>query len=452
MSRKKSTRRSFLKNTVLAGTGICLAGKTGCSVFRPFPEPRYRSPNEKLNIACIGVGGRGRANLSGVGKENIVALCDVDDNQASSAYKEYPKVKKFHDYRRMFDAMHQEIDAVVISTPDHMHAHPAMMAMNYGMHVYLEKPLTHDLYEARLLARTAKSSGVATQMGNQGTSDANFRTAVEVIRSGAIGEITEAHIWTNRPVWPQGMDRPADTPPVQEHLKWDLWLGTAPKRPYHPSYLPFNWRGWWDFGTGALGDMGCHTANMAFMALDPGHPVRAKAVNSTFSKDSFPTWSVIRLDFPASSRKPPLEWTWYDGAGQKPAWVLEKLKFLIDGEELSGSGSVLIGDKGKLYSFDDYGTRWKLLPQEKFEGFEPPAPALPRSPGHREEWIRACKGGEPAMSNFSYGAPLTETLLLGNVAMYAGRQIDWDWKELKVTNCEEANRLVRRKYRQGWSL
>ncbi|MFH2002689.1 MAG: Gfo/Idh/MocA family oxidoreductase [Planctomycetota bacterium] len=452
MIRKKTTRRDFIRYSALTASSLWLAHGAGCRLFSPKPEPNYRSPNERMNLAFIGVGGRGRSNLKALANENIVALCDVDDKNAEASYKEYPHVKKYHDFRKMFDEMHQQIDAVVISTPDHMHALPAMIAMQLGKHVYCEKPLTHDLYEARMLAKTAAEYGVATQMGNQGTSTDGFRAGVEAIRGGVIGKITEAHIWTNRPVWPQGMPRPTETPPVPEHLQWDLFIGTAPYRPYHPSYQPFNWRGWWDFGTGALGDMGCHTANMAFMGLQLRSPVSAEAKNSEFSRDSFPTWSVITLDFPARLDLPPVTWTWYDGSDKKPAWVNEKLSGLIHGEKLAGSGLVLIGDKGSLYSPDDYGENWLLQPKEKFEAMASVAPTLPRCSGqHHEEWIQACKGGAPAMSNFAYAGPLTETLLLGNVAMNTGRKLDWDGANCKVTNCDDANALVRRNYRKGWA-
>jgi predicted dehydrogenase len=450
MSRNESTRRDFLKSAALAGAGVVFANAAGCSLLRP--RPRYRSPNEKLNIACIGAGGRGGANVNAMSEENIVALCDVDSKRAAGSFEKFPDAERFTDFRRMFDKLHRTIDAVVISTPDHMHALPAVMAMEQGMHVYCEKPLTHDVFEARLLAETARKYGVATQMGNQGTSSDGLRRGVEAIRSGVIGPVREAHVWTNRPVWPQGMDRPTETPEVPEHLDWDLFIGTAPFRPFHPAYHPFKWRGWWDFGTGALGDMGCHTANMAFMALGLGSPVSAEARNSDFSRDSFPTWSVITLDFPARGELPPVKWTWYDGSDQKPDWVIEKIKSLIHGEEMAGSGSVLIGDKGTLYSPNDYGTEWVLLPKEKFEGWTAPEPTLPKSPGHHKEWIEACKGGPPAMSNFSYAGPLTETLLLGNVAMFAGHRIEFDGKRCRVTNCEFADSLIRREYREGWDL
>jgi predicted dehydrogenase len=247
------------------------------------------------------------------------------------------------------------------------------------------------------------------------------------------------------------MDRPDDTPPAPSHLDWDLWLGTAPERPFHPAYHPFKWRGWWDFGTGALGDMACHTANLAYMGLQPGYPESVESKNSAFSKDSFPTWSVITLKFPARRNKPPLTWTWYDGAGDKPAWVNAKLKEMTLGGKLSGSGSLIKGEKGSLFSPDDYGKETKFIPEENFADLKAPEPSLPRSPGHHQEWIDACKGGPPALSNFSHAGPFTEVVLLGNLAMYTGKKILWDGEGCRSTNCDEANALVRREYRKGWS-
>ncbi len=462
MSRRKTTRRDFLKRTALTGAGFWAAGSAGCVqptggpgvAQRHIPKARYKSPNEKLNVACIGIGGKGTSDTAACGSENVVALCEVDWERGAKSIKRFGKAKKYHDYRVMFDEMHKEIDAVTISTPDHMHAAPAIIAMRHGMHVFCQKPLTHDIYEARQLAEMSRQYGVATQMGNQGTSSDGLRRGVEAIQAGAIGKVTEAHVWTNRPVWPQGMATPKGSDAIPENLKWDLWVGTAPKRPYKKDkYHPFSWRGWWDFGTGALGDMGCHTANMAFMALKLGSPTSAEAQNSGFEKDSFPTWSVIKLDFPARGDLPPVKWTWYDGADKKPPWVIKKLQSLIHGEKLSGSGSILIGDKGTMYSPHDYGAHWMLLPKKTFEGWQAPDRTLPKSPGHAREWLRACKDpSKPAMSNFSYAGPLTETLLLGNIAMYTGKKILWDGPNCKVTNCPEGDALVRRTYRKGWEV
>ncbi|MBN1347392.1 MAG: Gfo/Idh/MocA family oxidoreductase [Phycisphaerae bacterium] len=461
MSRHKATRREFLERATVGGAGLLLGGSTGCSQTQPtstptaerLPKPKYKSPNEKLNIACIGVGGRGAGNVERMRGENVVALCDVDHRWARKSFEKFPDAKPFHDFRVMFDQMHKEIDAVVVSTPDHMHAPATMMAMRRGMHVYCEKPLTHDVYEARVLAETAAKYNVATQMGNQGTSNSTFRRGVEAVRSGAIGKVTEVHVWTDRPQWPQGMARPEGSDPVPAHLKWDLWIGSAPMRPYvRNKYHPFVWRGWWDFGTGALGDMGCHTANMPFMALELGSPTSISAECSEFNKESFPTWSVITYDFPARRDLPPVTWTWYEGGINKPPKVIRKLASLIHGEAFSQSGSIMIGDKGALYSPHDYGGKWMLLPKDKFEGWKPPEQTLPDSPGHYREWIRACKGGKPAMSNFAYAGRLTETILLGNLALIAGKKILWDGPQCKVTNCPEADARVRREYRKGWTL
>ncbi len=461
MSQRHTTRRDFLKGTALTGAGLWVAGNAGCVqpkatqtvAHKPLPKPRYRSANEKLNIACIGVGGRGGGNVSSFVRENIVALCDVDHRYAKRTFQKFPKAERYHDFRVMFDKMHGQIDAVVVSTPDHMHAPPAMMAMRYGMHVYCEKPLTHDVHEARVLAETAAKYKIATQMGNQGTSSGGLRRGVEAIQAGAIGNVREAHVWTNRPQWPQGTARPKGGDPVPSHLKWDLWLGTAPKRPYkRGKYHPFMWRGWWDFGTGALGDMGCHTANMAFMALKLGSPTSVVSENSGFDKDSFPTWSIITYEFPARGDLPPVTWTWYDGGIRKPVKVLRKLKSLIHGEKLSPSGSILIGDKGTMYSPHDYGGSWMLLPKKKFAEFKPPPQTLPPSRSHHQEWVDACKGGPQAMSNFAYSGPLTETILLGNLATYAGKKILWDGPNCRITNCPEADARVRREYRKGWTL
>jgi len=420
---------------------------------------RYKA-NEKLNIAGVGVGGKGSSDIMKCARENVVALCDVDMNMAAGAIKRFPKAKRYYDYRVMFDEMGKDIDAITCSTPDHMHAPASVQAMRMGMHVYCQKPLTHDVYEARLMAQTAKEYNVATQMGNQGTAHDGMRSAVEAIRSGVIGNVTEAHVWTNRPVWPQGMATPKGSDPIPTHLMWDLWVGTAPKRSYKGkrAYHPFAWRGWWDFGTGALGDMGCHTANMAFMALDLGSPTRASAECSGFEKDSFPTWSVITLDFPSRGKLPPLKWTWYDGGNDKPERVHAKLKGLIHGEKYAGSGSVLIGDKGTLYSPSDYGADWVLLPKENFEGWKVPSQTLPRIEGkagidqkQTNEWLAACKDPKKkTMSSFAYAGPLTETLLLGNIAMYTGKTILWDGPKCEITNCPEGQALVRRKYRKGW--
>jgi predicted dehydrogenase len=457
-----TTRRFFLKGSALTGAGIWL---TGCAEQKPgagAPQAhrakgKYKA-NEKLNVAGVGCGGKGGSDIAKCRKENVVALCDVDYNMMGGAIKTFPNAKKYHDYRVMLDEMGGQIDAITCSTPDHMHAPISVQAMRMGKHVYCQKPLTWSVWEARLMAETAKQYNVATQCGNQGTAHDGYRSAVEAIQSGVIGNVKEAHVWTNRPVWPQGKARPKGSDPIPENLEWDLWVGVAPMRPYKKDcYHPFNWRGWWDFGTGALGDMGCHTANMAFRALELGSPISAEAQNSGFDKDSFPTWSVITLEFPARGKLPPVKWTWYDGGNDKPQWVLDRLKGMIEGEKYSSSGLLIIGDKGKLYSPNDYGADMTLLPKKSFEGWKPGPQKFERwGPGdidqhQTDEWIRACKDPKkPALSDFAYAGALTEVLLIGNIANYAGKKVMFDGKNCKITNCPEAQALVRREYRKGY--
>lgn len=434
---KRVNRRDFLKGTAAGGLGLLFLRDSSLAFG-------YEA-NEKLNIAIIGAGGQGRGNLGAVSGENIVALCDVDARRAADAFANFPNARKFTDFRRMLDVMHKEIDAVVVSTPDHTHAPAAVMAMKMGKHCYCEKPLTHSIYEARLMRETARKHKVATQMGNQGTSMNGFREAVEALQSGVLGNIREVHVWSNRPVWPQGVDRPSEVQEVPAELDWDLWLGPAKWRPYHSCYLPFAWRGWFDYGTGALGDMGCHTLNMPFMALDLKDPISVEAEVPEPKPEAFPKQSIVRFTYPRRNSLQPYRMVWYDG-GLKPN------PSILFGRDLPGSGCVITGDKGLLYTPDDYGARYELLPEENFTGFTKPEPSLPRSPGHHAEWIRACKGGEPAMSNFDYASELTEFILLGNLAIIAGEPIYWDSKNMRAINCPKAEELVRRPYRKGWTL
>ncbi len=488
----RSTRRRFLKTSAVASAGYLAA--SGPKVWAA------KSSDGKLRIAKIGAGGMGSSDLDALSKCgcNIVALCDVDEENSAGSRKRFSDAKFFHDFREMFDKMANEFDAVCVSTPDHTHAVATMMAMKHSKHVYTQKPLTHDVYEARKLTEAARETKLVTQMGNQGTAHNGLREAVEVIQSGAIGHVKEVHVWTNRPIWPQGLPalfshggtrqwrlstdshiwgkrgwgnhsnsveiitrskgelvKPPST------LKWDLWLGTAPERPYDPMYLPFKWRGWWDYGTGALGDMACHTANMAFMACKLGYPTSVEAEMSEYNNQSFPLWSVIKYEFPAREGLPPLKWTWYDGGSDKPTWVNEQLKKLAHGNDIPGSGSLLIGEKGTLFSPNDYGSSYKLLPEKDFADYKPPTPRLPRFPGgqkdhpwHWQEWVDACLANKPemCMSNFGYAGPLTETVVLGCVAMRAGKKIAWDGPNMKVTNDKDANRYLRRQYRKGWTL
>ena len=463
MDPRKTTRRVFLKGTAIAGGALWLASNHGRG--EPNAEASARKAhahrargtykaNEKLNVAGVGVGNKGSGDIAQCRRENVVALCDIDFEYAAGTLKQYPKARKYHDYRVMFDEMHKNIDAITCSTPDHMHASISVHAMRLGKHVYCQKPLAHDVYEARLMAQVAKEHNVATQMGNQGTADDGLRSAVEAIQAGVIGKVTEVHVWSNRPLWPQGQPRPKGSDVIPPSVKWDLFVGTAPMRPFKKDkYHPFNWRGWWDFGTGALGDMGCHTANLPFMALQLDAPTKATAECSIFDKDSFPTWSAVSLDFPARGKLPPLKWTWYDGGKEMPHRVYEMIPGLIH-----GSGSLLVGDKGMLYSPGEGDADWSLLPEKDFEGFKSPPQTLPRIEGeagidqkHMDEWIAACK--EPkkrALSDFSRAGPFTETLLLGNIAVHTGKTLLWDGPRCRITNCPEGQALVCRQYRKGW--
>jgi predicted dehydrogenase len=405
-------------------------------------------PSEKLNIAGIGVGGRGAGDLDAVSSENIVALCDVDWRHAAGTFKRYPKARQYRDFRKMLDKEDKNINAVVVATPDHTHAVATMAAIKRGKHVYCEKPLTHDIYEARAIAEAAREAKVATQLGNQAQASEGTRLVSEYIWSGAIGKVREVHSWCNRPISPRGLERPKDTPPVPEGLDWDLWLGTAPQRPYHPCYLPFSWRGWWDFGTGVLGDIGCHQFDPIFRALKLKYPTSVEACSSGVNSETAPLASMVRYEFPARDDLPPVKLTWYDG-GLMPARPAE----LEDGRRFGDADDNLyVGDKGKMLSH-------RLLPEERSKQYGRPPEVLPRSPGHHKEWIIACKGGPPAGSNFDWAGPLTEVVLLGNIAVRMGQKLYekglklyYDGPNMKITNLPEANKYIRREYREGWSL
>jgi predicted dehydrogenase len=428
-------RRDFLKQAGATGVGLWAAGQYGFA--------QEQSPNEKLNIGVIGVGGQGGSNLRNVSSQNIVALCDVDGETLARAAARYPKAATYQDYREMLDR--NDIDAVVVSTPDHTHAMAAALALAQKRHVYCEKPLTHSLFEARVLTEGAKLYKVATQMGNQGHSSDGVRRVVELVEAGVIGPIREAHVWTDRPIWPQGIDRPAETPSVPSTLRWDLWLGPAPERPYNPAYHPFRWRGWWDFGTGALGDMGCHNMDPAFWALKLGAPTAVEAEGPPVHPETAPKWMIVRWQFPERDGMPPLTLTWYDGGKRPP-------EELFEGQRVNDNGSLFIGDKGKLYLRGSYGENFRLLPASKFADFEMPERTIPSSIGHHEEWIEACKRGTPTGSNFVYAGALTEMILLGNVAYRIGERIEWDSKNLRVKNVKAAEELIRPEIRKGWNV
>ena len=438
------TRRAFLRASALA------AGAT----LLPACATRRKSPNDKLNVAIIGCGGKGDSDAAGVAGENIVALCDVDENTLKKAAEKYPGARLYRDYRRMLDEQ-KDIDAVTVSTPDHQHAPASMMAIKLGKHVYCQKPLTHSIYEARMLTLAARKHKVATMMGNQGHASEGVRAFCELIWAGAIGPVREAHCWTNRPIWPQGRNRPEGSDPVPANLDWDLWLGPAPVRPFRkahpdgkqPVYHPFAWRGWWDFGTGALGDMACHIMDPANWALKLTHPLSVEAETSGLTAEMGPNWSVIRYQFPARGEMPPLTLTWHDG-GKKPGPELLGLK---PGATVPDNGSLFIGDKGKL-TCETYGDNPRFTPDSKTQEFPKVARILPRSVGHYQEWIEACKGGPNTGANFDYAGPFTEIVLLGNLAVRSGKKIEWDGPNMRARNAPEVAQFIRREYRQGWTL
>jgi predicted dehydrogenase len=400
----------------------------------------YTVPSEKLNIAGIGVGNRGWTVIRQMEPHNIVAICDVDAKYLGKASERYPHARKFRDFRKLIDWESRNIDAVVVCSTDHTHAPASMAALRTGKHVYCEKPLTHSVYEARTLAEQARDSGLATQMGNEAHSGSNYRRVVELVRCGAIGDVREVHCWCDQ-AW-GNMDRPPHSPPVPANLDWDLWLGPAPQRPYHPCYHPVAWRNWWDFGNGRLGDMGCHMLDLPFWALDLKYPLTIEAEGPPVHRESTPLWRVCRWEFPARGALPPVKLTWYDG-GKRPA--LQKEHDMPDYRE----GTLFVGAEGMLIA--EYG-KHQLFPREKFADFRRPARTIEQSPGHAEEWLAACQTGTPTGTHFGYSGPLTETVLLGTVAYRTGQKLAWDAASLRVTNCSEANQYLRRDYRKGWTL
>jgi len=425
-------RREMLRNAALAGVGVWVSRGRG--------RAGENSPNEKLNIAGIGVGGRGAGDVKGVETENIVALCDVDGRRAAGTFTKYPKAKVFHDFRKMLEEIHNQIDAVVIGTPDHTHATAAAMAMRMDKHCYCEKPLTHSVYEARVLTELAKEKNLATQLGTQIHAGDNYRRVVELVQAGVIGPVGEVHVW--HPGNLGGLDRPTDTPPVPPELDWDLWLGPAPFRPYHPCYVPGKWRAWWDFANGTLGDFGCHYMDLPFWALQLRYPTTVAAEGPPVHPETTATSLTVRYEFPARGELPPVKLTWYNG-GPRPK--------VLEAEDPSAwrAGVRFVGADGILQA--DYG-KWKLFPADKFADFQPPEPTIPASIGHHKEWIVACKTGGTTTCHFGYSGPLTEAVLLGNVAYRVGEHLEWDPAQLKAANCPDADRFIRREYRKGWTL
>jgi len=443
------SRRNFLASTSAATAFLALPRHV-------LGGPGEASPNSKLNIAGIGIGGQGASDLNDLSGENIVALCDVDWDYAAHTFKKYPDAKRYKDYREMLDK-EKNIDAVVVATPDHNHAIVSITAIKHGKHVYCEKPLTRTVYEARAVAKAARETKVATQMGNQGMAFEGNRQINEWLWDGAIGPVREVHVWSDRPThrgklplwWAQGVERPKDTPPVPPTMEWDLWLGPAPQRPYHPAYAPFRWRGWWDFGSGGIGDMGIHNIAPVFSALKLGPPETVQGSSTPVFPETVPVACTVHYQFPARGDMPPVKLHWYDGGllPERPAELEENRE--LDPED----GILFVGDKGKMLVTGWGGEHPRLLPESRDKEYKRPAPTLPRSIGHHKEWVQACKTGSPTRSNFDFAGPLTEAVLLGSVCIHnGGEKLVWDSENLKISNDPDANKFLHYEYRQGWSL
>ncbi|KIC91784.1 Gfo/Idh/MocA family protein [Flavihumibacter sp. ZG627] len=474
MPSKSASRRKFIRNSSLAAAGFFI-------VPRHVLGKGHIAPSDTLNVAGIGVGGKGQSDLAEFFKSkkvNIVGLCDVDDRAAAASRKAFPKAPYYRDFREMLSKENKNIDAVSISTPDHTHANATLAAMQLGKHVYTQKPLTHDIYEARLLTEAAKRYKVVTQMGNQGGSGEGVRRSKELVDAGLIGEVHTVHCWTNRPVWPQGIPTPSGKHDIPKELDWDLWLGPAQHIDYNPAYIPFNWRGWWAFGTGALGDMACHIMDPVYRILPIDYPESVECSVANIWKDMWvegnyvdgcPPSSIIHLSYPRKDGKGKIKVSWHDG-GLLPARPDELLP-----EEAFGNwdgGALFIGDKGKLL-MDCYGENPRLLPTAKMKESNLPAPTLKRVPeGHYIQWVNACIAGHgkaETSSPFEFAGPFTESILIGNLAIrswmlknpnlkgwgdkYLGRKtLLWDAKNMRITNFEDANQFVKRERRKGWDL
>lgn len=475
MATTRVSRRRALQLGAAAPLGYLLTGPA-------WSVARAAGANDRLRVAGIGVGGKGQSDIEQAALVmDVVALCDVDDQRLGQRAEKFPHAKRFFDFRKLFDEAVKEIDAVVVSTPDHTHALPAVLAMRAGKHVYCQKPLAHTPWEARVMREVAAKTGVVTQMGNQGSALSGLRRAVELVRAGAIGPVAEAHVWTNRPFkyWKQAPDvvaRPAEAP-VPAHVHWDEWVGPAPFRPYavrddkaapggkKPAYHPHDWRGFWDFGTGALGDMACHTANMAFRALELDAPTAVVAEAAEINPETYPAWAKITYFFPARGDRPAVALHWYEGAKDgarvlPPAELMAQV--LRPGEEAAASGSILVGAKGTLFSPNDYGAKFRLLPEADFSKVQTDRPEngpagvdKDQDAEMKREWTAAIRAGKPqqASSNFDIAGRLTEAMLLGNIAVrFAGQKLAWDAAALKFRDTPAASALVRTEYRKGWEL
>ncbi len=431
--KSNSTRRDFLKTS-----GIGMATLSG-GVWTATAVAESTATSQKLNIACIGTANRAAADIAGVRGEHIVALCDIDKNYLDRAANDFPKARTYDDYREMIDVEADKIDAVVVGTPDHHHAPASIRAIRAGKHVYCEKPLTHTVAEARIIAEATAKHGVATQLGTQIHAKDNYRRVVEMIQSGAIGDVYEAHVWVGKE-WGGG-ERPEKGQQPPANLNWDLWLGPAPVRPFAAGrYHPAQWRRWWDFGQGTLGDMACHYMDLPFWALDLRHPTRCEAEGPDVHPETCPLGLIVRYEFPERNGLPPVKFTWYDG---------NKIPKKVAGHSVPSSGVMFIGTEGEMFA--NYSAK-KLFPVDKFAGYQAPAPTIPPSIGHHAEWIKACKDGSPTTCNFDYSGALTEAVLLGNVAYRTGETLQWDAKNLKAINCPAADQYIQKDYREGWEV
>jgi predicted dehydrogenase len=437
MKKRQISRRQFL------------GGVAATAAFTIVPRhvlggPGRVSPSEKLNIACIGIGGQGGSDIRQVSSENIIALCDVDwGTHTAETFERFPNARKYKDFRKMLDSEDKNIEAITVATPDNIHAVAAMAAIKRGKHVYCEKPLCHDIFEVRQLTEVAREHNVMTQMGTQLHAEQCVRLVAEMIKSGMIGKVRKVDIWSGKN-WGGGY-RPTEAEPVPETLDWDLWLGPAPWRPYSHIYLPGNWRKWWDFGTGTLGDMGCHIIDPVFWALDLKYPTSVEAHPNKFTKEGYPTATTVHWEFPARGDLPPVTVTWNDG-DRRPDRPAE----LEQGRKLPDQGGLYYGEKGTILA--PHGGNPSLIPYSRMREIKMPEPFLGRGVDHYQDWIKACKGGPKPMANFDYAGPLSETILLGNVAALAGEKLLWDGPNLKVTNLPEVNEHLKRKYREGWRL
>jgi len=438
-------RRTFVRDLAAGGAAFTIVPR------HVLGGPGFRAPSDTLSVACIGIGGMGASDVDGMSGERIYALCDVDAKRGARSFARYPGAKRYEDFRVMLEREGDNIDAVTVSTPDHTHAAAAMMALRMGKHTYCQKPLTRTIGEARALERAARGAGVATQMGNQGHSWEGTRQMREWVEAGWIGTVREVHYWTNRPIWPQAIERPLEAYNVPSTLNWDLWLGPAPERPYHPAYAPFAWRGWWDYGTGALGDIACHAMDAAFWALDLGYPTRITPESTPLFEETAPAVSRITYEFPARGNRPAIRVVWRDGnlTPPRPSDLAEGSRW-----PFGDSGQLWVGDEGSLAA-GIYGENPFLVNGERHKALmaDPPEPRYPRTEGVYKEWIAACKSGGKAGSDFAlHSGPLTEMVLLGNLAVRSAQVLEIDPSTGQVTNAQIPEEYVNPVYREGWTL